>query len=126
MSRTSLQYQLPEKAGLFATVPVPYPTPGRNEVCIRTRAIALNPVDWKRHLSGVMVQSWPVVLGADAAGLVESVGEDVQGLEPGDEVLCLTGGSNRGGAFQEVITIPLHMAAKKPSFLTFEEAASMP
>lgn len=126
MSTTSLQYQLPGKAGKFATMPIPHPVPGPDEVCIRTKAIALNPVDWKIHAFGILVSSWPVVLGSDAAGVVDSVGEDVKGLEPGDEVFCLAGGSNQAGAFQEIMTIPLHMVAKKPAFLTFEEAASLP
>lgn len=126
MSRTSLQYQLPEKAGQFVAVPVPHPTPEKNEVCIRTKAIALNPVDWKRHLLGLLVDSWPVVLGMDAAGIIESVGDGVDGLKVGDEVFCLVGRNNRMGAFQEVIVAPSFMVAKKPKYLSFEDAASIP
>lgn len=126
MSRTSLQYQLPEKGGQFTTVPVPYPVPNEGEVCVRTRAIALNPVDWKRRLSGLMVDTWPVVLGMDAAGVIESVGDGVKEFNIGDEVFCLVGRSNRAGAFQEVIAAPSFLVGKKPALLTFEEAASLP
>lgn len=117
---------MPEKGGQFAAVSIPYPEPGRGEVCIRTKAIALNPVDWKRHQLGLLVETWPVVLGMDAAGVIESVGDGVENFNVGDEVFCLVGRSNRAGAFQEVIASPSFTVAKKPDFLTFEEASSVP
>jgi NADPH:quinone reductase-like Zn-dependent oxidoreductase len=46
-----------------------------------------------------MVQSWPTVLGVDAAVVVDLVGESVQGFKPGDEVFSLAGMGNRAGAF---------------------------
>ncbi|MCJ1391899.1 hypothetical protein MMC18_004766 [Xylographa bjoerkii] len=126
MSKTSLQYQLPQKGGSFTKVSVPHPTPGPNEICIRTRAVALNPVDWKNRAFGVTVQSWPTVLGIDAASVIDSVGESIKDFEPGDEVFGLGGMGNRAGAFQEIITVPSSLVAKKPASLTFEEAASLP
>lgn len=126
MSSTTLQYQLPEKAGDFVTAIVPHPNPGSDEVCIRTKAIAFNPVDWKIRAFGFIVSSWPVVHGIDAAGVVKSVGSNVKGLKDGDEVFALAGGSNDSGAFQEVMKIPSYRVAKKPASLTFEEAASLP
>lgn len=74
----------------------------------------------------MMVDSWPVVLGVEAAGVVDAVGELVKDFRPGDEVFSLAGPSNPAGAFQEMITVPSHLAAKKPASLTFEEAASIP
>jgi len=72
------------------------------------------------------VESWPTVLGVDAAGIVESVGESVKHFKTGDEVFSLCGLDNRKGAFQETITVPSHYAANKPVSLSFEEAASLP
>ena len=126
MSKTSFQYQLAGKGEHLTQVSIPHPTPGPNEVCIRTRAVALNPLDWKVRAFGIVVQSWPTVLGADAAGVIDSVGESVEDFKPGDEVFCLCNMSSREGAFQEIVTIPSHLAAKKPASLTFEEAASLP
>ena len=105
---------------------IPYPVPGANEICIRTKAVALNPLDWKNRAFGVTVQSWPAVLGIDAAGVIDSVGESVKDFKPGDEILCLGGMDNQGATFQEIITVPSHQVAKKPASLTFEEAASLP
>ncbi|KAE9366305.1 GroES-like protein [Stipitochalara longipes BDJ] len=126
MSKTSVQYQVLEKGGPLTKVIVPYPTPGPSEICIRPKAVALNPLDWKSLLYGVMVESWPAVLGIDAAGIVDSVGESVKDFKAGDEVFSLCGLDNRKGAFQEVITVPSHFVAKKPASFTFEEAASLP
>ncbi len=72
------------------------------------------------------MESWPVVLGIDAAGIVDSVGESVTNVKAGDEVFSLCGVDNRKGAFQEVITVPSYFVAKKPASWTFEEAASLP
>ncbi|KAI9654282.1 MAG: putative secondary metabolism biosynthetic enzyme [Alyxoria varia] len=126
MSKVSVQYQLPKAAASFTSVSVPHPIPGPEEICIRTKAIGLNPLDWKSHDYGVMVQSWPTVLGIDAAGVVDSVGSSVQTFHPGEEVFNLCGGSTRAGAYQEIVTVPSHQVAKKPASLTFEEAASLP
>ena len=126
MSKTSVQSQLLEKGGAFAKASVPLPTPAADEICIRIKAIGLNPLDWKARAFGVMIQAWPTVLGVDCSGIVESVGSSVTAFQPGDEVFSLCGMSNRAGAFQEVVAVPSHQAAKKPSSLSFEEAASLP
>ena len=126
MSKTSVHYQLPEKGGHFTKTSVPYPTPGPNEICIRTKAIDLNPIDWKIRSLGIMVEKWPVVLGADAAGIVESVGENIKNFRPGDEVFNAAGTGPRTGAFQEIMTVSEFQVAKKPASLSFEEAASLP
>ena len=125
MSKTSLQYQLDKKGGSFTEISVPHPTPGPNEVCVRTKAVALNPVDWKNRNFGATVQSWPAVFGCDIAGVVDSVGESVKDFKTGDEIFCIGGMDSRGAAFQEIVTVPSHYVAKKPASLTFEEAASL-
>ena len=122
----SIQYQLPEKGASLAKATVPRPTPGADEVCFRTKAIGLNPLDWKIRVSGIMVQSWPAVLGVDAAGVIDSVGENVKGFKAGDEVFALCGFAPKAGAYQELVTVPVNQVAKKPASLSFEEAATLP
>lgn len=126
MSKQSLQYQLPEKGGQFTLVQVNTPAPGPNEISIRTKAIGLNGIDWKSRAFGIMIQQWPAVLGVDAAGIVEAVGDEVKDFQAGDEVFCLAGMDSRGGAFQEILTVPAYFVAKKPANLTMEQAASLP
>lgn len=114
------------KGGEFTLIDVSPPTPKAGEVSIRNKAIALNPVDWKKLEYGIMVDSWPSIFGADIAGVIEGVGEGVDGFKPGDEVFSLAGHDNRAGGFQEVSTVPQHFVAHKPPSWTFEEAASVP
>ncbi|KAI3397977.1 hypothetical protein diail_10053 [Diaporthe ilicicola] len=114
------------KGGEFTVTDVPHPTPEAGEVSIRNKAVALNPVDWKKLEYGIMVDSFPAVFGADIAGVVEAVGEGVDSFKPGDEVFSLAGHSNRAGGFQEISIVPAHFVAHKPPSWTFEEAASLP
>src|SRR4051794_34450982 len=63
--------------------------PGADEVLIKVRAIALNPVDYFMRDYGILVQNWPTILGTDLAGEVEEVGSDVTDLKKGQRVLAL-------------------------------------
>ncbi|KAI1378967.1 GroES-like protein [Hypoxylon crocopeplum] len=120
------QYQATKQGGPCALVTVPLPKPGPKDVCIRPRAVALNGIDWKNLKFGAIIRTWPAVLGIDGAGIVESVGESVTAVKPGDEVLSYAHGIIGHGAFQEVYSVPENVVAKKPASLSFEEAASLP
>ena len=120
------QYVTVKKGGPFQIVRTPYPTPGADEVCIRNRAIGLNPLDCKSLAHGMMVESWPAVLGIACAGVVEAVGESVTIVKPGDAVLCLAGFDTKAGAFQDITTVPESYVARKPKDWNFNEAASVP
>ena len=123
---TATQYQAVQKGGPFTVASIPKPSPGPNEVSIRLKAVALNPLDWKKLYSGFMIESWPAVLGIDGAGIVEAVGQGVNNFKAGDEVFSLFGHNSRAASFQEVSVVPEMFVAKKPRNLTFEEAASLP
>ena len=64
--------------------PMPETEPGR--VIIRNKAVAVNPVDWKIQDYGAFVKEWPAVLGADVAGEVIDVADDVKNIKKGDRV----------------------------------------
>jgi NADPH:quinone reductase-like Zn-dependent oxidoreductase len=99
----------------------PHAEPG--QVRIRVRAAAVNPIDWKVR-SGAMAQvapvEFPVVVGREAAGVVDEVGEGVTGVKAGDEVFGWVVG---GGAAEYAVLSAWEL---KPAELTFEEAAGMP
>ncbi|KAF2967248.1 hypothetical protein GQX73_g6315 [Xylaria multiplex] len=120
------QLQALEKGGSLLQVKVPIPKPGDNEVCIRPRAVSLNPIDWKNLRFGATVNAWPAVLGIEGAGIVESVGGGVAAFKPGDEVMCWVNRSQFNGAFQDIYTAQEAAIAKKPASLSFEEATSLP
>ncbi|WP_235206367.1 NAD(P)-dependent alcohol dehydrogenase [Actinomadura welshii] len=101
-----------------------------DEVLVRVRAASVNPYDW-RHVGadpklvrlsiGLRRPRPGLVAGADLAGVVERVGDDVTGLRPGDEVF----GEVRLGSFAETVAVPQDRLAVKPGRLTFEQAASV-
>lgn len=62
------------------------PKAGPDQVVIRNKAIAINPVDWKIQDYGAFVQKWPMILGTDVAGDIVEVGENVKNLKKGDRV----------------------------------------
>ncbi|KAJ2998731.1 hypothetical protein NUW58_g225 [Xylaria curta] len=119
------QLQASKQGGPFIQVTVPIPKPNAGEICVRPRAVSINPIDWKNHQFGTMVDSWPAVLGIEGAGIVESVGEAVTTFKPGDEVMCWVQRSQFNGAFQDIFTAQEASVAKKPATLSFEEATSL-
>jgi NADPH:quinone reductase-like Zn-dependent oxidoreductase len=126
MAATVTQYQATQKGGPFALVSIAKPTPESNDVSIRMKAVALNPLEWKQLYFGAMVESWPAMFGIDGAGVVEAVGEKVTKFKAGDEVFSFCGRDSRGAAYQEVATVPETSVAMKPGNVSFEEAASLP
>ena len=77
---------LPVKQGNWELGESPIPTPGPSEVLVKIMATALNPVDWKMHTYGILVDKFPAILGTDIAGVVESVGAKVTKFAKGDRV----------------------------------------
>src|SRR5262245_32224364 len=66
----------------------PPPAPGAGEVQIRVKAIALNHIDvWGWRGMAFAKRKMPLVVGAEAAGEIASVGADVSAFRPGDHVV---------------------------------------
>jgi NADPH:quinone reductase-like Zn-dependent oxidoreductase len=100
-----------------------------NELLIRLKAIAINPADIKMVDEGHRVASWPIVPGLDGAGIVEAVGNEVKAFAVGDEVLAqfMAGPAEKGGgSYQNFAVVQEGMVAKKPEWLSWSEAASIP
>ena len=115
-------------AEVFRIGELPLPEPGRREVRIAVRAASVNPIDW-RIRSGSLRLVYPIrrpaVLGFDAAGVVDAVGEGVEGLSIGDNVYTRLD-TRAGGAYGEAVVTPASAVARMPEGLGFEEAASLP
>ncbi|WP_270182515.1 zinc-binding dehydrogenase [Alkalihalobacillus sp. CinArs1] len=128
------------KEGLVFKDNLEEPRPGKGEVKIRLRAAGLNHRDLSvptRRSNG----DPDVILGSDGAGIISEVGEGVQSVKVGDEVLINPGigwkenaaappegfqivGFPGDGTFAESIVLPEENAIQKPSSLSFEVAAS--
>ena len=106
------------------------PEVGDTEVLVRVRAAAANPLDWFAF-TGTPYIARPGFgltkptgkrLGADFAGVVESIGSSVTRFQPGDEVYGTTTGS-----FAELVSVGEDVSlAPKPAQLSFEQAAAVP
>lgn len=99
------------------------PEPGKSDLLVRISAIAVNPVDTKVRRNVCVTE--PRVLGWDAAGIVEAVGEDVTLFKPGDEVYY-AGSILRAGSYAEYGLVDEKIAGRKPASLSMAEAAALP
>lgn len=105
-------------------VKLPTPELRPRDVLVRVQAVSVNPVDIKRR--GSMEHSeTPVVLGYDAAGIVEEVGPQVSTLAVGDEVYY-AGDITRPGSNAELQAVDERIVALRPGSLSFAEAAALP
>ena len=116
--------------GPIALMDLPTPEIGAGEVLIRVRAAGVNPFDWKvadGELEDQMKHRFPLILGFDAAGVIERVGADVTRLAEGDEVYGYLFKPVIGeGAYAEYVSAPATIVARKPVKVGFAEAAALP
>ena len=75
-----------KKNGPFVVGMRAIPTPGAGDLLVKVHATGLNPLDWKIQVYGIVVETFPAVLGTDGAGEVVEVGEGVEGWSKGDKV----------------------------------------
>ena len=76
----------PDKQAPLVVKSVPTYRPGPGELLFKVEAAGLAIADYAVHLTGLLVEKWPVILGQDAAGIVEEVGEGVTKFRKGDRV----------------------------------------
>lgn len=106
----------------------PRPTAGEGEVLIKVHATSVNPFDAALragYLSGYFQPAFPLTLGTDVAGIVESVGAGVTAFKPGDSVYSRAG-VTRDGAYAEYVVVPASDVAAKPKTLDFIQSAAIP
>jgi zinc-binding alcohol dehydrogenase/oxidoreductase len=123
-------------------------SPGPGEVRVRFRNMALNHLD-VFITRGLPKRPLPAILGSDGAGSVDAVGEGVDTVRVGDEVVlypivscgqcpaCEKGqevhcpkmailGEHTDGTFQEALVVPASICHPRPAHLSFEETAALP
>jgi NADPH:quinone reductase-like Zn-dependent oxidoreductase len=110
---------------------VPTPTAAEGTVLIRVKAAGLNPIDngiASGMMAGMLPHEYPLVLGRDAAGIVEAVGDGVDGINVGDEVLghVLLAPPIQAGTIAEYAVLPAASVVHKPAGLDFTTAAALP
>ncbi|KUJ22383.1 GroES-like protein [Mollisia scopiformis] len=125
MSKT--QAIVVQKKGDAKVTEVSVPKVRDDYIIVKTKAIALNPTDWK-HIDFLCEEGERI--GCDYAGIVEEVGSKVtKGFKKGDRVAGFVHGGNmvehEDGAFANIITAKGDIQIKIPDNISFEEASTL-
>lgn len=107
---------------------LPLPRPGPHEVRVRVVCSSVNPADIRARRPSaerVIARRFPLVLGYDVSGVVESVGEFVTGFEPGDAVFGSPSLNGQVGANAEQVLVDYRSLQRKPPELSHAEAAAL-
>jgi L-iditol 2-dehydrogenase len=135
----------------LAVTDMPTPEVGEDDVLVRVRACGICGSDIHGYDGSTGRRIPPLVMGHEAAGVIERVGSDVDGFKPGDRVtfdstvscgtcdFCRGGQVNlcdnrmvlgvscgdyrRHGAFAEYVSVPARILYRLPNSLPFERAA---
>ncbi len=95
--------------------------PGPGEVLLRQTAVGLNYIDTYHRTGLYPLPQLPAVLGREAAGVVEELGEGVTGLAPGDRVAYAL----HPGSYTEARLIPADRLIPLPSHVDDRTAAGV-
>ena len=112
-------------ADALLDITLPEPVARGRELLVRVQAVSVNPVDTKLRRNAAPPEGEARVLGFDAAGVVEAVGETVSLFKPGDRVFY-AGALNQHGSNAELQCVDERLVGRMPATLTFAQAAALP
>mmetsp|Transcript_13570 Transcript_13570/g.20366 ORF Transcript_13570/g.20366 Transcript_13570/m.20366 type:complete len:331 (+) Transcript_13570:136-1128(+) len=126
-----------DSVDVVKVVSVDKPSASPGFAVVKVVAAAANPIDLKvlgGHLKGAgWSMDFPFTMGYDFAGVVDSVDASDSAFSVGDEVFGVNWGQHKhdetghpvGGAFAEYILVPVSKLSKKPSAISFDQAAAV-
>jgi NADPH:quinone reductase-like Zn-dependent oxidoreductase len=110
---------------VLEVVDVPAPVPGPGELLVRVKAAGINPGEAKIR-EGLLDERWPATFpsgqGSDLAGIVEQVGDGVEGWAAGDEVIGFT--HNRASQ-AELVVVEAENVTARPAGVSWPAAGSL-
>ncbi|WP_017497580.1 zinc-binding alcohol dehydrogenase family protein [Flavobacterium sp. WG21] len=111
----------------FIAFETPKPVPGERDLVVKISAVSVNPVDFKIRQNSTKdtILETPKIIGWDAVGIVEAVGEKVSLFKVGDEVFY-AGDITKPGSNAEYQVIDERIVGRKPKSLSLEESAVIP
>lgn len=104
------------------------PAVGRNDVLVRvdTAGVGIWDTKARRGQWARGRERFPIVLGADGAGTIAALGDDVHGLQLGDAVYGYAYERAKGGFYAEYVVLGGEHVAPMPTSLDFREAGAIP
>jgi NADPH:quinone reductase-like Zn-dependent oxidoreductase len=106
-------------------VEVEDPVPGPGQLLVRVKAAGINPGEAKIR-EGMLHERWPATFptgqGSDLAGVVEAVGDGVDGFQAGDEVIGFT---DARASQAELVAIDAENATRRPAGVPWEVAGAL-
>jgi NADPH:quinone reductase-like Zn-dependent oxidoreductase len=110
---------------VLEVVDVARPSAGRGEVLVEVVSAGINPGEISIR-TGLMHDRWPATFpsgqGSDLAGRVLEIGEDVSGVEVGDEVI---GFSERRSSHADHVVVPATQLTAKPDKVDWDQAGGL-
>ncbi|SFI12828.1 zinc-binding alcohol dehydrogenase family protein [Halpernia frigidisoli] len=128
MKAIGFKTSLPIKdAGSFIEFEIEKPKPNGKDLLVKIEAISVNPVDYKIRQNSFKdkVQDKPKIIGWDATGIVEEVGNEAELFKKGDKVFY-AGDITRPGSNQEYQLVDERIVGFAPKNISTEESAAMP
>ncbi|KAB8260657.1 chaperonin 10-like protein [Aspergillus pseudonomiae] len=133
MSASNSAVWLLEAGGDFVVKEAPLHTPGPDEVLIKNKAVAVNPMDWKIQVYGPDLpfpKQYPFILGGDIAGEIYEVGQDVTTFKKGDRVMGVANwfltNEIRDSGFQNYTICKTTLVSPLPDTVSFESGSVLP
>ncbi len=110
---------------MLEVVDVPRPSPGPGQVLVEVKAAGINPGEAKIR-DGLLDAMWPATFpsgqGSDLAGVVQEVGEGVEGVSAGDEVIGFT---HHRASQAELVVVEANDVTARPAGVPWEVAGSL-
>ncbi|WP_217371854.1 alcohol dehydrogenase catalytic domain-containing protein [Spirosoma rhododendri] len=121
----SVQYNQFGGTDVYYLADLPVPSPGTGEVVVRVKAAGINPGETKIRsgaLQAIFPSTFPSGQGSDFAGIVEAVGQGVDRVRPGDEVIGFS--DKRNSQAQYVVVDQTHLTPR-PAGVSWEQAGGL-
>lgn len=111
----------------FELIEIEQPKPQNDEVLIKIKATAFNPIDYQMRQGATeskLLKS--PILGRELSGEIVQLGKNVKSFEIGEKVSAYVGSLASNGTYAEFTSVPAELVAKKPEKLTYEQATAIP